>query len=130
MAMLEPVVDVLCDQQQLLAKNSARASKHYQDAVNETMGDVAALSSAYSRMLQGAFQLQHSYWDQVQQALAQSQSKPQDLFHCTSPEQLAKVQKDLYCDGLNFMVQTGTKLMACAGLATADTAQALRQAAH
>lgn len=113
-----------------LVETSARVADLYRKAADETAGDVQALVASYSQLGQGLQRMQTAYFDVVQRSLARARRQPQDLLRCKSPVEFAEVQKDLFTDGVAFMMESSTTLLRLAGEVVQSAAGPLEARAH
>jgi Phasin protein len=98
-----------------LVETSARVADVYRKAADDTAGDVQALVATYSQLGQGLQRMQTAYFDLMQRSLARARRQPQDLLRCKTPVEFAEVQKDLFADGVAFMMESSTTLLRLAG---------------
>jgi hypothetical protein len=110
-----PLVERSYGRGRRFVETSARVSDLYREAGEETAGDVQALNTTYSQLGQGMMRMQHAYFSALQQSLARAKRQPQDLLRCKSVVEFAEVQRDLYKDGVAFMLESSTTLMRLAG---------------
>jgi hypothetical protein len=103
------------DKGRRLLETSVHLTEVYREATSGTTGDVQALTLTYSQLGQGWLRMQHAYLDVVQKSLSHAKRQPRDLLRCKSVTELAEVQRDLYMDGVAFMLESSTALLRLAG---------------
>jgi hypothetical protein len=98
-----------------MVEASAHVADVYSKAANDTAEDMQALVASYAQLGQGLQRMQTAYFDLMQRSLARAKRQPQDLLRCKSPVEFAEVQKDLFTDGVAFMMESSTTLLRLAG---------------
>jgi prophage DNA circulation protein len=110
-----PAADASFNEGRRLIEASVRITDLYREASDDTAEDVQALTTSYAQLGQGLLRMQHAYFDVLHQALNRARRQPQDLLRCRSFADFAEVQRDLYKDGVAFMLESSTTLMRLAG---------------
>jgi hypothetical protein len=110
-----PMVEITYDRGRRLLDTAARVTELYREAANSTAGDMQALVQSYSQFGQGLLRMQHEYLSSVQSSFSRAKHQPQDLLRCKSVADFAEVQKDLYVDGVAFMMESSSALVRLAG---------------
>ena len=67
-----------------------------------------ALIEAFSNIGRGVQQMQHAWFDILNKSIDRAARRPQDLLRCNSPVELAEAQRDLYREGVSYMVNATT----------------------
>jgi len=89
-------------------KTAARVVDIYRETTESTAEDVQALIEAFSNIGRGVQQMQHAWFDILNRSIDQAARRPQDLLRCKSPIELAEAQRDLYREGVSYMVNATT----------------------
>jgi len=110
-----PLADMGYGESRNLIEASARVTDLYHRTTEETAEDMQALVASYTQLGQGLQRMQSTYINMLQGALSHSRRQPRDLLRCKSVTELAEVQRDLYMDGVAFMLDSSTTMFRLAG---------------
>jgi hypothetical protein len=110
-----PLADASFHEERRLIETSARVTDLFKEATSETAEDVQALTATYAQLGQGMLRMQHAYFNTVLHAMARARRQPKDLLRCRSVTEVAEVQRDMYMDGVAFMMESSTTLIRLAG---------------
>ena len=112
------------------AEASAKVAAAQRTAAQETAGNVQALSSTYTQLGQGVLKMQRAYFDLLQDAMEKARQRPQQIMGCRSIPELAQVQRELYADGVGFMLNASTRMLQVAGEVVGNASRPLEARAH
>ena len=102
----------------------------YRETTESTAQDVQALMTAFSELGLGAQQMQHAWFELINRSLEHATRRPQDLLRCGSPVELAEAQRDLYRDGVAYMVDATTTMLDLIGRTAAHAGRSLESHAR
>lgn len=120
-----PLVEASYGEGRRLVETSAHITDLYRDATSRTAEDMQALTTTYSHLGLGLVRMQQAYLNALQQSFARARRQPHDLLRCKSMTEFAEVQRDLYTDGVAFMVDSSTALLRLAGEVVQSAAEPL-----
>ena len=107
-------------------KTAARMAEIYLETADRTVEDVQALVLAASNLGHGVQKMQHAWLDILSKSLDQATRRPQDLLRCGSAIEFAEAQRDLYQDGVAYMVDATATMLTMIGETARDTNRALQ----
>lgn len=87
----------------------------YRDTTESTVGEVQALVQAFSQLGRGVQEMQHAWLDLLERSVTQASHRPQELLRCGSPIELAETQREIYRDGLTYMLDATSILFTVMG---------------
>ena len=125
-----PLTDVGIDQSRRMLDVTVRLSDAYREATERTADDVHALIASWENYGRGLQRWQHTWFDLLQQSVGRFDRKRQELLRANSVEEFADVQRDMYIDFVNHMLNAGTTLLQLAGQITQSAAEPLQQRAR
>lgn len=111
-------------------KAAARMAEIYRETADRTVQDVQALMVAASTLGHGAQKMQHAWLDLLSKSLDQAKRRPQELLRCGSPVEFAEAQRDLYQDGISYMVDATTTMLTMLGEMAQETNRSLQARPH
>jgi Phasin protein len=105
------VVEMGHDQSRRGIRHAARMTDIYCGATADTADNVQALMVAFYNVGRGVQQMQHAWFDLLNRSIDNAARHPHDLLRCRSPVELAETQRDLYRDGVAYMVDATTTML-------------------
>jgi hypothetical protein len=105
------IAEIGHDQGRQGIKAAARVADIYRETTESTVEDVQALMMAFSSLGRGMQQMQHAWFDLLNKSIDRATRRPQDLLRCGSAVELAETQRDLYQDGVAYMVDATTTML-------------------
>jgi hypothetical protein len=124
------IADIGNDQGRQGIKAAARVTDIYRETTESTARDVQALMTAFSSFGHGVQQMQHAWFDLLNKSIDQATRRPRDLLRFGSPVELAETQRDLYRDGVAYMVDATTTMLHLMGQTAQDASRALESRAR
>lgn len=110
--------------QQMLGA-TGRVLEIYRGASEQSSSNARALADTYMSIGKGFQSVQRTYIGLMERAAQRAASRPLDLMRCKSFEELARVQRDMYVDTLNYTVEATGILLAAANQATQEALKPL-----
>jgi len=104
------IADLGHDQGRRGLHTATRVADIYRETTESTAGDVHALFLAFSHFGRGVQQMQYAWFDLLEKSMDQARRRPQDLMRCGSAIEVAEAQRDLYRDGVSYMLDATTTL--------------------
>jgi hypothetical protein len=126
----KPLTDIGIDQGRRMLDVTARMGDAYREAAERTADDVHALIASWENYGRGLQRWQHAWFDLFQQSIGGFDRKRQELLRCNSLEEFAGVQRDIYVDYVNYLLNAGTTLLQLAGQIAQSAAEPLQQRAR
>ncbi len=106
---------------------TARVMDIFRGASEETSANARALANTYVHLGRGMQGLQKTYVELLERAAKRAATRPMDLLRCKSFEELARVQRDMYVDGLNYSLEATGTLLEAAGAVAQDALKSLQE---
>lgn len=110
-----PLAEIGFGEGRKVIEASAHITDLLREASDETAEDVQALTMTYAQVGHGMLRMQHAWLNSMQRSMARARRQPQDLLRCRTVTEMAEVQRDLYMDGVAFMLESSTTLLRLAG---------------
>ena len=123
------IAEIGHDQGRQGIKTAVRVADIYRETTENTVGDVQALMLAFSNLGRGMQQMQHAWFDLLNKSIDHATRRPQDLLRCGSPVELAETQRDLYQDGVAYMVDATTTMLDLMSQTARDASRSLESRA-
>lgn len=125
-----PVAESTYAQSRQMIANGATMLDFYRQAVDRSMDDVQAMMNSCANLGRGMHRWQRTYTDAVRQTVDKFGEKPQRLLQCTTPEDLARMQRDLYFDMIGGMMTYGVAALQALSQATQEALTPLNERAR
>jgi hypothetical protein len=109
------IADTTYDRGHHVLETTARALDIYREAAASSAEKMQALFTSWTQLGRGIQQMQVAYLQLLNRTLKDASHKPQDLLRAKSAEEVARIQRDLYLDAVNYAVEASSTLLQIAG---------------
>ncbi|HEX2942020.1 MAG TPA: phasin family protein [Rhodopila sp.] len=99
----------------------------YRDAIERSSGDLQTLTTCTLQLMRGTQRFQYAWLEEFQRTLERLGEKPQRFAACTSPVEMAQLQRDMYGDLMSSMVASAETLLRVMNEVSQDALRPLRQ---
>lgn len=108
----------------------AKVGESYRDGAALAAGRMSAMLGAYEVMAVGLQELQKTYLEAVRRSVEMASSTPRELMGCKSFSDVAEVQRELVCRGLDEWFDNSAKLLAVSSRIAEDAMSRIEERAH
>jgi hypothetical protein len=105
---------------------TAQVSDIYRGGAENAVEQMRGLFACWFTLGRGAREIQQAMLGELNRAVGRSWRKPHDLLHCRSMVEAAELQRDLYLDAMNYVVESSNLLLQMTGRTVQDAMRPLQ----
>jgi hypothetical protein len=109
------------------SENVAKANDIHRETTELTAERVKCLLSVYTNYAHGLLEMQQAYADLIHRSMELTQRVTRELIRCTSPSDLAEVQRDMLREGMDQVFEGTTKILQASSKAAGDAIRPIEE---